>query len=74
MNARHSQESCAGVLDLCGSDQYPFKVIEGVVLPLLDPEAIARAVHDPRACAVWIAAADAIRSALDLVRRWAGRC
>lgn len=44
------------------------EVIEGVVLPLLDPEAIARAVHDPRACAVWIAAADAIRSALDLAR------
>lgn len=45
------------------------EVIAGVVLPLLDPEAIARAVHDPRACAVWIAAADAIRAALDLVRR-----
>ena len=44
-------------------------VFEGAVLPLLDPAAIARAVHDPRACAVWIAAADAVRSALDLVRR-----
>jgi hypothetical protein len=45
------------------------EVFEGVVVPLLDPVAIARAVHDPRACAVWIAAAEAIRSALDLVRR-----
>lgn len=44
-------------------------VFEGAVLPLLDPGSIARAVHDPRACAVWIDAAEAIRSALDLVRR-----
>lgn len=50
------------------ADLFP-EVIEGVVLPLLDPEAISRAVRDPRACAVWIAASDAIRSALDLVRR-----
>ncbi len=44
-------------------------VFESVVLPLLDPAAIARAVHGPRACAVWIAAAAAVRSSIDLVRR-----
>lgn len=47
-------------------------VFERAVVPLLDPEAIARAVHDPRAQAAWIAAADAVGSALDLVRRRLG--
>lgn len=62
----------AGPLERHGADERALRlpdVFAGAVLPLLDPEAIARAVHDPRACAAWIAAADAIRSALDLVAR-----
>lgn len=44
-------------------------VFERAVAPLLDADAIARSVRDPRAQAAWIAAADAIRPAIDLVRR-----
>ncbi len=44
-------------------------VFERAVAPFLDAEAIARSVRDPRAQAAWIAAADAIRPAMELVRR-----
>ncbi len=44
-------------------------VFDRAVTPLLDAEAIARSVRHPRAQAAWIAAADAIRPAMDLVRR-----
>lgn len=44
-------------------------VFDRAVTPLLDAEAVARSVRDPRALAAWLGAAEAIRAALDLVRR-----